>query len=126
MKHLKLFENFEQTYSSKFVADHIANNTPDIDNVPHHFIILIKRSKDKFVLKELNIQDIIDNDPDVKEYIDSGEERYDPDYDDIDPKQLYEPIVIFNNEVFDGYSRLSTLFAMGEEKIEAYINVGNK
>lgn len=62
-----------------------------------------------FTKRRLNIDDILQKDLHAKEYVESGEERYgesdyEPHYEEIN-----NPIVILNNEVMDGYSRLSTL-----------------
>ena len=109
-----------RTMSAKEIADYITYLTPEVENVPDYFIRKIKASGDEFSLKKLKISDILEKDKDVKNYVDSGEDRY---YGyDMNTDELYDPIVIFNDDVMDGYSRLSQLNKLGEEYVEAWTN----
>lgn len=124
MKTFEQFINEEDTLSPSEIINYIKLITPNDSDVPDYFFKLIHHSKKNFIKKILNIEDILDKDQDVKNYVESGEERY-GEYGESDYKPHYEeidnPIVIFNDEVIDGYSRLSSLKRMGEKTITAYI-----
>ena len=118
------FLNESQTMSSKEICDYITSITPDESDVPDYFFDLIKKSNKQFVLKNVKIQDLLDSDPSLKEYVEAGEDRYgdsredtvhEPEEDDID-----NPIVVFNGEVMDGYNRTLVHVLRGEEYINAY------
>lgn len=68
----------------------------------------------------MKISDIIEKDLDVKEYVLSNYQRYEDD--EVEDVREH-PIVIFNEEVYDGYSRLSKLYNEGEEYVYAYVNI---
>ena len=62
-----------------------------------------------------------------REYADSGENRYSihtketnytPSEDDI-----FNPIVIVDNEVLDGYNRLNVLKSMGVDEVNAFVSI---
>lgn len=119
-------ENNNQEYSYQYIIDYITDITPNFSDVPDYFFSILKRDKPTFQRKELRVDDILRNDRDVKEYVLSGEDRYGGDYDDIDytpyEDELDLPIVIYNDEVFDGYSRLSEHYRRGIKTIIAYTN----
>jgi hypothetical protein len=137
MKHLQLFEDWvylphlfniseEEMMSGQEIADYIEEITPDESDIPDFFISQVLKSKKKFVKKRVKISEVLAADPDVKTYVDSGEERYGEDSEsDYEPhwKDLENPIVIFNGEVIDGYSRLSAKFHAGEKEIDAWVSV---
>lgn len=109
-----------KTYSGKQVAKHIINITPDRSDVPDYFInkfIL----PNKFTRKIVNINELLQSDPDFKAYYESGEERYDQD--EEDPNDLDLEIVVFNGELLDGYSRASQLLRSGDDEAYAFVNV---
>lgn len=133
MKNIKHFQEFvgeaygdPQKMSAKLVAEYIADITPEESDVPDYFISQIKKSGKTFELKRVRIQDLLDSDPSLKEYVDSKEERYgengESDH-EPDPDDLNYPIVIFNGEVVDGYNRTSVHYHSGEEFIEAYVSI---
>lgn len=127
---IKNFKDFQKLneVDEKMTSDEIINYikmiTPSDSDIPDYFFKLIRDSKKMFTKRRLNIDDILQKDPHAKEYVESGEERY-GEYGESDYEPHYEeidnPIVILNNEVMDGYSRLSTLKKMGEKTIDAYI-----
>ena len=121
---IKTYEDFESEdfLSSKEVADYIKEITPETSDVPDHFLTIIRRSKRKFVLKKLLIEDVLREDPDAKEYVDGGHVRYD-DEDMQDSESIEQPIVIFDGEVFDGYSRITALRKNGEKYVDAYVAI---
>jgi hypothetical protein len=127
MKHIKLFETFinESVMSAKQVTDYIKDLTPEDSDHPDYSIQQIKKSKKKFELKTFKISDIIKMDKYVNDYVKSGEVRYgeggESTYEPYDD-ELDQPIVIFDNEVVDGYSRLSTLHQRGAKNIKAWVS----
>jgi hypothetical protein len=109
-----------RAYSGKEMASYITDITPEESDVPDYFINQLIKTEDRFFLRNLSIGQILSKDDDVKEYVMSDEERYGDE--EIDYRDLDLPIVIFNDEVFDGYNRLKVKFDSGEEYIMAYTN----
>ncbi len=125
MRHLKKFESF--TDNEVFTADEMVSyisslETPEND-VPDYYFDLIKKADAKFVLKTVNIENLLNHDVALKDYVESGEDRYEdseypPHIDDLE-----NPIVIFDGEVIDGYNRTSKNFHNGEKTIQAYVSI---
>ncbi len=112
------------TMSTSDMINYIKDLTPSDSDHPDYSLGLIKRSGKEFKLKTLKIKDILKMDKDLNDYIKSGEIRYgDGGISDLEPydDELDQPIVIFNNEVVDGYSRTSTLYKRGVKNIQAWI-----
>ncbi len=121
----KIFENL---YSHEDIIQHITNisDRPGTD-VPDYYFELLRKAKPNFIRQQLNIKDILQMDAAVAEYVNGGEDRYE-DFDEDeypDNDDLYFPIVIWKNEVIDGYNRLSTLYKQGEKTITAYVSVNS-
>ena len=125
MKGLRFYLNENKKKTAQEVADYITYITPDDSDVPDYFIDIILKSGKDFTLQKVKVSDVIRKDKDVKSYIDSGEDRYGEDGEDREHVPHYDeldnPIVIFNNEVLDGYSRLATHHREGIKYINAYI-----
>ena len=132
MPKIKLFEEFTtestNTSSARDIINYIKDLTPSDSDHPDYFLSLVKKSGKSFVLKTLKVKDVIKMDKDVESYVKSGEVRYGeygeygesdlvPDDDDLD-----NPIVIFNGEVIDGYSRISTHYHKGIDNINAWVS----
>jgi hypothetical protein len=129
MSKIKLFEEFitesGNTRSARDIINYVKDLTPSDSDHPDYFLSLVKKSGKSFVLKTLKVKDVIKMDQDVKSYVKSGEARYGeygesdfvPDDDDLD-----NPIVIFNGEVIDGYSRISTHYRKGIDNINAWVS----
>jgi hypothetical protein len=117
------FLNEETTYTAKEMISYIKDlETPEND-VPDYYFDLIKKANAKFVLKTVNIEDLLKQDKSLKEYVDSKEDRYeDSEYPPLED-ELHNPIVIFNGEVIDGYNRTSKHYHNGEKTIEAYVSI---
>ena len=126
MKHLLLFENYNQQLykTAEEMCDYIREITPYEDDVPDYFLNMITTANAKFELKKVNIQDVISNDTDVQDYINSNDDRYEdaeefvPHWSDLD-----NPIVIFNNIVLDGYNRLLVKSSNDETEIDAWVSI---
>lgn len=130
MKHLLLFENYNQQQykTAEEMCEYIREITPYEDDVPDYFLNMITTANAKFELKKVNIQDVISNDTDVQDYINSNDDRYEdadewsdefvPHWSDLD-----KPIVIFNNIVLDGYNRLLVKSSNGETEIDAWVSI---
>lgn len=122
----QLREDQEETISAEEVANHIEKLTPDKHDLPHHFIDLVLKSKKTFVKKSMPIDEILKMDPDAAEHVKMGKSRYGQDdsasyYKPAD-KELYDPIVILDGNVIDGWSRLTTLVKNGEKNVNVYIS----
>lgn len=126
-KYIKLFEEFineSMQYTGKEVARYVKDITPDDSDIPKYFIKKYIRPNDGWVIRMVKIKDLLKSDPDVKEYVDSGIDRYedDPDiYYEPAEDELYNPIVVHKGEVLDGYSRIAKLHSMGIKEVEAYV-----
>lgn len=117
MKHLRLYETFD-TYSDKYVIDHIKEITPHKEDIPTFFIDKFIKGR-QFNRVEVDINDLVKSDASFKEYIDSGEERYDQD--EKDPDSLDNELVVVDGEVMDGYSRSAQLLRQGQETTMAFV-----
>lgn len=105
--------------SPKRISKYIEEITPDKDMVPHYFLKVIKESKKKFCKTKLKIEDLLRSDADLREYVESGEKRYEDD--DVDISDLDFPIVVLNGEVLDGYSRIAQHIDNGFDDIIGYV-----
>jgi disulfide oxidoreductase YuzD len=111
--------------SAEEIADYIKSLTPRDSDHPDYFISLILKSKKRFRLETVKIEDLLKKDASLREYVESGEVRYGEDGEsDIEPHpdDLFNPIVVFEGEVVDGYSRTSTLYHSGEKTIQAWVS----
>jgi hypothetical protein len=129
MSKIKLFEEFitesGNTRSARDIINYVKDLTPSDSDHPDYFLSLVKKSGKSFVLKTLKVKDVIKMDQDVKSYVKSGEDRYGEDGEsDLVPgdDDLDNPIVIFNGEVIDGYSRISTHYRKGIDNINAWVS----
>jgi len=120
-------ENNDTIWSGEYVSNHVINITPDEDNIPTEFLKIIQ--KHDFKIGSINIESLLSSDPDFKEYYDAyhpSDRRYSEHdlYDGIiDEDDIYEPIVVVNGQILDGYNRATELHKNGVETIEAYINI---
>ena len=78
-----------------------------------------------FKLVKLDIKEIANKDPYFEEYFLHGEDRYEDYLEDEYPSSdhLYNPVVIVNDSVIDGYNRVTMLYKLGEKKVDAYVNI---
>jgi hypothetical protein len=124
MKLMTFLEHSSNILSNKEVIDYIkivSDNT--VASTPDHFLTLIEREGCDFKLKSLRIKDLLENDGDLREYVENDEDRYEeeeyvPHYSEID-----NPIVVMNGEVLDGYNRTLVKYQNGEEFIDAYVSI---
>ena len=120
-----LSENQSEIYTTDEVIDYITEITPNDSDVPDYSFKLMKQSNKKFTRKKVLIQDLLDSDESLRDYVmggdkrygENGESTYEPHHDD-----LFFPIVIFNDEVIDGYNRTSVHYHNGDKFIEAYVS----
>jgi len=129
MKHTKLFEQFiseANTMSAPDMIQYLNDVTPEESDVPDYFMDQVTDSNATFTLKKVKISDLLKSDKSLKDYVLSGEDRYGDDAEEGDyipyQDEVYQPIVIFNNEVIDGYSRTSELYKSSDKYIEAWTN----
>jgi hypothetical protein len=121
----KWIANEAEQLSAKEINDYISDLTPRDSDIPDYFMELIKKSGKKFVLKTVSIEDLLANDQALSDYVKSGEVRYgEGGESELEPREsdLDYPIVVFNGEVVDGYSRTSTLYHRGEKTIKAWVS----
>jgi len=128
MKHIKLFEEFiseGETMTSDEIAQYLHDITPEESDVPDYYLELVKKAGDMFTLKKIKISDLLRKDKSLNRYVMSGEDRYGADQEgDYIPYQdeVFQAIVVFNNEVIDGYSRTAALHKSGDKYIQAWTN----
>ena len=128
MKHLLIFENYNQPQykTAEEMCDYIREITPYVDDVPEYFLKMIESVGARFELRRVDIQDVISNDIDVRQYIEANDDRYDTEeYGDFVPhwSDLDNPIVIYDNIVLDGYNRLLVKSSNGETEIDAWVSI---
>lgn len=107
------------------IADYISGITPDSSDVPDFFIKQVLKSEKTFKLQKISIEDLLASDPSLAEYVESGEERYGDEEENEyqpSPNELNNPIVVFDGEVIDGYSRVATHYQNGEDLIYGYVS----
>ena len=107
------------------IADYISRITPDSSDVPDFFIKQVLKSEKTFKLQKISIEDLLASDPSLAEYVESGEERYGDEEENEyqpSPNELNNPIVVFDGEVIDGYSRVATHYQNGEDLIYGYVS----
>jgi hypothetical protein len=121
-----LFEEYSSVMrkSADEIADYMVRITPNEEDAPDFFVRMIKDAGAEFELKKVRIEDVLEMDPDVEEYVSQGSERYENDYDtEHEEGSIDNPIVIFNGMVIDGYNRLLVKSQSGEEEIDAWVSV---
>lgn len=120
---IKKFNEMLYHFEDDIVStDDIIEYITDIEDegdVPDYFFELMKKRDLKFKLTKLSVKEIMEKDEDVREYILSDYRRYDDDHDG----GLDNPILIVDDEVYDGYSRLQWHYKNGEDVIYGYVNV---
>ena len=109
----------EETFLGNHVWQHIVDITPDEDDIPWGFRNKIKGAEFN-VDNNFDLESLVNTDPDFKEYLESGDERYSED-DEMDESDLYNDIVVVDGELLDGYSRAATLLRRGETRTSAFV-----
>jgi hypothetical protein len=125
MKLSKILLEIANTRSTDEIIKYVTLITPKDSDVPDYFFDIMKKADKEYELKNVKIKDVIKKDSGLKDYIKSGEVRYGVDGEsDLtpNPEDIDLPIVIFNNQVIDGYSRLTTKYKNGKEYIEAWVS----
>jgi hypothetical protein len=118
--------NSEKILSSNEIIDYIKYITPSESDIPDYFLSLIEKSNKNFKLKKLSIKKLMTQDISLKDYIESKEDRYGDDLEGDyipDYNELENPIVVFNGEVIDGYSRTATHYHNGDDTIYGYVSI---
>ena len=124
MRIMTFLEHSSNRLSSEEIIDYIKTVSDNpVTTIPDYFLTLIEREGCDFELRRLSIEDLLESDPDLREYIENDEDRYEeedyvPHYSEID-----NPIVILNGEVIDGYNRTLVKYQSGEEFIDAYVSI---
>jgi len=122
-RHIEFINESSDINTGKEIADYIISIS-DESGVPDYSI-----EKDvlpnNFKLVKLDIKEIAGKDPDFNEYFEAGEDRYEDYFEDEYPAgdNLYNPVVIVDDSVIDGYNRMTMLYKLGEKKVDAYINI---
>jgi hypothetical protein len=126
MKHLAKFESFspsEDVFTAEDMVSYISSLETDENDVPDYYFDLIRKANAKFVIKTLNIEELLKSDVALKDYVDSGEDRYEDSEYPPHASELENPIVVFEGEVIDGYNRTSINYRNGEKTIRAYVSI---
>jgi disulfide oxidoreductase YuzD len=133
---VKLKVQDSKVYSGEEVANYMQNITPSKENIPTYYANIAKKHNFKLIKIPTNelIDKYIGNDVGAMEYIEGSADRYtgsdfngfyDQDYNQIDisEEDLYNPIVIVNGELLDGYSRVKQHLKRNIDHIMAYVNI---
>lgn len=111
-------------YTAQEIIDYITEITEDsLSDVPDYYFDLIKKADARFELKDVNIEQLLNSDASLKEYVDSNQDRYEDADEEPTYENLYNPIVIFKGEVIDGYNRTGVLYRSGDKTIKAYVSM---
>lgn len=78
--------------------------------------IIAKRT---FIIKEVNLNELLQSDSDFRLYFESGEDRYE--YEDVNPSDIDNELVIVDGELFDGYNRASVMIRSGQNTAYSYV-----
>jgi hypothetical protein len=106
--------------SPKYVIRYIKEITPNKEDIPFHFLQMIRESNTRFCLKNVNIEELLNSDNDLREYVINSDSRYEDD-EEVDVNDMFQPIVVLNGECLDGYSRVKGHIDNGETHIEGYV-----
>lgn len=107
--------------SGNKVNDHIRNITPDANSLPTWYMDKLISPRE-FELKKVRLKELLNSDPDFKDYFDSNEVRYDNE----DHLNLDHALVVVDGELLDGYSRASEMIRNGEEFGNAFVALQKK
>ena len=124
MRIMTFLEHSSNRLSSEEIIEYIKKVSDNpVTTIPDYFLTLIEREGCDFELRKLRIEDLLESDPDLREYVEGDEDRYEgenyvPHYSEIN-----NPIVILNGEVIDGYNRTLVKYQSGEEFIDAYVSL---
>ena len=103
--------------SGEKVTQHVESITPNEEDVPFGFIEKYIKPNN-WVLDVVDLNELLETDPDFKSYFDANERRYTEE--EVMAENLTEPLVVFKGEVLDGYSRAAQLIRDGVKTTEAY------
>lgn len=110
-----------KVYSGAYVNNYIKDITPDDSETPTWFMNKLIKPR-KFKLETVKLNDLLYSDPSFKEFYENNDEdRYD--FDEVDPNDLFNYIVVVDGELLDGYSRASTLLKNGERETQGFVAI---
>lgn len=124
----------DNIYTGLEVAEYINNISVHEEDIPTGWLIdyVISRT---FELKVIDIEEVF-KDQNFVDYFDMGTPRYhyseadgfyfdlnDNPIMDVSEETLYLPIVMVDNMIIDGYSRIMALLETGATTIEAFVNI---
>lgn len=115
----RLIESEKKCVSPKYIIKYIKEITPNKEDIPFHFLKMIKESDTRFCLMDICIEDLLNSDNDLREYVENSDSRYEDE--EMDINDMYLPIVVLNGECLDGYSRVKTHIDNGETHIKGYV-----
>ena len=93
--------------------------TPQQEDVPTGFEGKIKERD--FRESEVDLQGLLNTDPDFKEFYDNFKQRYEEG--EVEPEGLGLNLVVVDGELLDGYNRAATLLSEGQNKTNAFVAV---
>jgi hypothetical protein len=111
--------DYTNCVSPKYVIRYVKEITPNKEDIPFHFLDMIRESNTRFCLKNVNIEELLNSDNDLREYVINSDSRYEDD--EVDVNDMFQPIVVLNGECLDGYSRVKGHIDNGETHIEGYV-----
>lgn len=118
---MKSFNEFileSTSYAGSEIKQYVINITPNDSDIPDYFIKKYIEPNNNWKLKRINLRKLLKNDTSFAEYYNSGEIRY-KDH-EVHDDSLDNPLVVYKNELLDGYSRASALLRLGDDLAFAY------
>lgn len=109
----------EGTTSGEEVFSFVEEITPQEEDVPTGFEGKIKERN--FRESEVDLQELLNSDPDFKDFYDNFQQRYEEG--EVDTEGLGLNLVVVDGELLDGYNRAATLLSEGQTKTNAFIAV---
>lgn len=124
MRIMTFLEHSSNRLSSEEIIDYIKTVSDNpVTTIPDYFLTLIEREGCYFELRRLSIEELLESDSDLREYVENDEDRYEEEYYVPHYSEIDNPIVILNGEVIDGYNRTLVKYQSGEEFIDAYVSL---
>ena len=109
----------EKVTSGEEVFSFVEEITPQQEDVPTGFEGKIKERD--FRESEVDLQGLLNTDPDFKEFYDNFKQRYEEG--EVEPEGLGLNLVVVDGELLDGYNRAATLLSEGQTKTNAFTAV---
>lgn len=131
MNFIKIFEHFNNSniYDGEYVLDYFkklgSKNHSKYDNsIFNEYKQQILDNK--YILKYIDIDDLLKNDIDLKEFVDTQYNYYKNKYNKVESAILIGNSNFTNDVVIDGYHRIIQNIINSDNKIKAFVPINSK